>query len=67
MKFKFGGINEIKFYKSIDDNFLNFAIIIAVYSGKYVLCKHMERETFEIPGGNRESNESTSDDSHFAL
>ena len=40
---------EIKFYKSIDDKILNFAVIIAIYHGKYVLCKHKERETFEFP------------------
>lgn len=52
---------EIKFYKSIDDKILNFAVIIAIYHGKYVLCKHKERETFEFPGGHREDNESIID------
>ena len=49
---------EVKFYDSIKDEFLKFAVIISKYNGKWVFCKHKERNTYEIPGGHREPNES---------
>lgn len=48
---------EIKFYDSIDDSFLKFAVIVARSEGNWVLCKHKERTTLEVPGGHREPNE----------
>ena len=48
---------EVKFYDSIDDSLLKFAVIIAKTNGKWVFCKHHERDTFEVPGGHRESGE----------
>ena len=48
---------EIKFYENVDDSLLKFAVIIAKHSGKFVFCKHKERETYEIPGGHRETGE----------
>ena len=39
------------------DELLKFAVIIAKHNGKWVLCKHKERETLEIPGGHREPGE----------
>lgn len=48
---------EVKFYDSIEDRFLKFAVIIARSNGKWVFCKHRERDTYEIPGGHREANE----------
>ena len=48
---------EIKFYENVDDSLLKFAVIITKHSGKFVFCKHKERETYEIPGGHRESGE----------
>jgi len=27
------------------------------YDGRWIFCKHRERETYEIPGGHREENE----------
>lgn len=48
---------EVKFYESIDDDSLDFAVIIAKYDEKWVFCKHKERNTYEIPGGHRESGE----------
>lgn len=39
------------------DEFLKFAVIIAKHSGKWIFCKHKERETLEIPGGHREPGE----------
>ena len=48
---------EVKFYEEIDDSLLKFAVIIAKTAGKWVFCKHRERDTYEIPGGHREPGE----------
>ena len=48
---------EVKFYESIDDDSLDFAVIIAKHDEKWVFCKHKERNTYEIPGGHREGGE----------
>ena len=48
---------EVKFYKNVSDELLKFAVIITKTNGKWVFCKHKERNTFEIPGGHREDNE----------
>lgn len=45
---------EVKFYDSIDDK---FAVIISKTNGKWIFCKHKERDTYEVPGGHRESGE----------
>lgn len=49
---------EVKFYDTVDDSLLKFAVIISRSNGKWVLCKHKERDTFEVPGGHREERES---------
>lgn len=49
---------EVKFYEQIDDTLLKFAVIIARTNGKWVFCKHKERDTYEVPGGHREAGES---------
>ncbi len=49
---------EVKFYESVKDDLLKFAVIISKHNGKWVFCKHRERDTYEIPGGHREPNES---------
>lgn len=51
----------VKFYESIDDELIKFAVIIAKYNGKWVFCKHRERSTLEIPGGHRESGETATE------
>ncbi len=48
---------EVRFYDSISDDKLKFAVIIAEYNGRYIFCKHRERTTLEIPGGHREPGE----------
>lgn len=48
---------EVKFYKSVEDSLLKFAVIVAKHNGKWVFCKHKERNTYEVPGGHREENE----------
>ena len=48
---------EIKFYDSIDDSLLKFAVIISKCNGKWVFCRHKERDTYEVPGGHRDVDE----------
>lgn len=48
---------EVKFYDNVDDALLKFAVIISKTNGKWVFCKHRERDTYEVPGGHRESGE----------
>ena len=48
---------EVKFYDSIDDKLLKFAVIISKTNGKWIFCKHRERDTYEVPGRHRESGE----------
>lgn len=52
---------KIKFYQSALDGFLRYAVIVTKYNNKFVLCKHKNRDTYEIPGGHREANESIID------
>ena len=49
---------EVKFYDSVDDSLLQFAVIVSQSNGKWVFCKHKERDTYEVPGGHREAGES---------
>ncbi len=49
---------EVRFYEDVDDALLRFAVILAKTQGKWVFCKHRERNTYEIPGGHREAGES---------
>ena len=48
---------EVNFLETIDDKLLTFAVIIAKTDGKWVFCKHKERDTYEVPGGRREPGE----------
>jgi len=48
---------QVNFYETVDDNLLKFAVIISRSYGKWVFCKHKERDTYEVPGGHREAGE----------
>lgn len=48
---------KVNFYEQVDDELLRFAVIIARHNGKWVFCKHRERDTYELPGGHREPGE----------
>lgn len=48
---------KVQFYEDVKDELLRFAVIIAKHDGKWVFCKHKERETLECPGGHRELGE----------
>lgn len=47
----------IRFYDEVPDELLKFAVILTVHNGKWVFCRHRERNTWEIPGGHREDGE----------
>ncbi|WP_370801563.1 NUDIX hydrolase [Eubacterium ventriosum] len=48
---------KVQFYDKVDDKLLKFAVIISKSNGKWVFCKHKERDTYEVAGGHRESGE----------
>ena len=48
---------EVKLNDTVDDALLKFAVIISKSNGKWVFCKHKERDTFEVHGGHREFGE----------
>ena len=50
-------MTKVKFYDTVADELLKFAVIISKSNGKWVFCKHKERNTFEVPGGHRETGE----------
>ena len=52
---------QVKFYDQVEDELLKFAVIISKTNGKWVFCKHKERETYEVPGGRRELGEAIMD------
>ena len=54
-------MTKVNFYENVNDELLKFAVIIAKTEGKWVFCKHRERDTYEIPGGHREAGEDISD------
>lgn len=54
-------MTKVRFYEQVEDSLLKFAVVIARSNGKWVLCKHRDRNTLEIPGGHREQGESILD------
>lgn len=52
---------SVSFYEAVEDSLLKFAVIVAKTNGKWVFCKHKNRDTLEIPGGHREPNENIID------
>lgn len=48
---------EVNFYNigSVSDERLKFAVVCSFYNDKLLLVKHKKRNTWEIPGGKRES------------
>ncbi len=49
----------MEFYpkQTMPDEQIKFAVIAARYNNKWILCRHAERTTWELPGGHRESGE----------
>ncbi len=58
---------EVCFYESIPDELLKFAVIVSKAEGKWVFCKHLERDTYEVPGGRREPGETILNAAHREL
>lgn len=52
---------EVRFYDSVEDSLLKFAVIISKKDGQWVFCKHKDRDTYEVPGGHREPGEAIID------
>ena len=54
---------KVNFYNlnTIKDDKLLFAVIMTKYNGQWVYVKHKKRNTWEIPGGHREKNETIND------
>lgn len=50
-------MTRVNFYETVDDRLITFAVILSRSNRKWVLCKHWERTTLEIPGGHREPGE----------
>ena len=48
---------EVKFHENVADELLKYAVIVSRTNGKWIFCKHKERETYEVPGGRRELDE----------
>ncbi|MBP8855713.1 MAG: NUDIX domain-containing protein [Oscillospiraceae bacterium] len=48
---------DVNFYECAKDALFKFAVIVSKHNGKWVFCKHKERNTYEFPGGHREQNE----------
>ena len=48
---------DVKFYESIEDSKLDFAVIVSKKDNQWVYCKHRDRSTYEVPGGHREQGE----------
>ncbi|WP_379145459.1 NUDIX domain-containing protein [Paenibacillus sp. sgz500992] len=51
MNINYYGLDSINYDK------LEYAVIVAKYKNEWLLVKHKERETWEIPGGKRELHE----------
>ncbi len=50
---------EVRFFEpyEVEDHLFKFAVILARSGGKWVLCRHRDRTTWENPGGHREPGE----------
>ncbi len=52
---------DVKFFDTVDDSLLKFAVIMARYGNGWLFCRHKQRTTWEIPGGHREPGETIDD------
>lgn len=48
---------KVNFYQEVEDSLLAFAVIVSKSQGKWVFCRHRDRQTYEFPGGHREPGE----------
>lgn len=52
---------QVAFYDWAEEAVYEFAVIAAKKDGKWLLCRHGERDTWECPGGHREAGERIED------
>jgi len=52
---------SVNFYQEIADDMLKFVVIMARYQSKWIIIRHRERITWEIPGGHIEKGEKVED------
>lgn len=50
-------MTKVKFYDDLADDLLGFVVIAARTREGWVLCRHRDRDTYELPGGHREPGE----------
>ena len=50
-------MTQVRFYEQTDDSLLRYAVIAARSGGRWVFCRHRNRDTLELPGGHREPGE----------
>lgn len=52
-------MTEVSFYSTtfIPEGKLTYAVIAAIYKGKWLFVRHQDRNTWEIPGGHIEEDE----------
>lgn len=48
---------QVRFHEQADDCLLKFAVIVSKTAGRWVFCKHRDRDTYEVPGGRRKPGE----------
>ena len=48
---------QVRFYEQVEDRRIRFAVIMAMYQGQWIVVRHAQRLTWEIPGGHREADE----------
>ena len=50
---------DIRFHPpgEVAEEQLIFAVVPARYQGRWIFCKHRQRDTWELPGGHREPGE----------
>ena len=48
---------EVLLHEQAEDSLLKFAVVMARKDGKWILCRHRDRDTWEFPGGHREPGE----------
>lgn len=48
---------KVTFRAQVEDSLLKYAVIVTQYNNQWVFCKHKQRNSYEIPGGHRELDE----------
>lgn len=48
---------DVCFYQQVPDESIRFVVLVSRFQGKWVFCKHRQRDTLECPGGHREHGE----------